>query len=104
MTGNPGKVVLNLEQPGFSIKVARRSRHSRLARLDQRSPPRNPRSRLRERLVVVGILQRDNDGLGGQSMANRILRSALFAAFRLGTRTCERITTVGLDLSDRGHG
>jgi hypothetical protein len=34
---------------------------------------------LLERLVILGILQRDNDGLGGQSMADRILRGALFA-------------------------
>ena len=39
---------------------------------------------LLEGLVVLGMLQRDNDRLGGQSMANRILRGKLPAVSVLG--------------------
>ena len=92
------------------MEVARRSRHSRLA-----SRSTSSRSTavsavvigghgLFEGLVIVGILQRDNDGLGGQSMPDRILRGALFAFIRLGAGASERIAPVGLDLPERSHG
>jgi hypothetical protein len=59
---------------------------------------------LLEGSIIIGIFDRDNDGLGGQSMAHCILRGALFATLRFGTGTAQRIAAVDLDLPDRGHG
>ena len=92
------------------MEVARRNRHSRLARRSTSSRSTAVSASairghgLLERSVVVGILQRDNDGLGGQSMANRILRSALLAKVGLRTGAAQGIAPVGLNLSGRGHG
>jgi hypothetical protein len=49
---------------------------------------------LLEGLIVLGILQRDDDGLGGQSMTDRILRGAPLAKVGLRTGAAQGIAPV----------
>jgi hypothetical protein len=56
-----------------------------------------------ERLVVLRILQRPDDGLGRETVADGIAAGPLLAFF--GDRTCAfaGIAAVGLDLPKGGH-
>jgi hypothetical protein len=60
-------------------------------------------NRLLERLIVRGILERFDDGLSGEPMAQRISGGALFAVFAPRTSAVERGAAIGLDLFNRRH-
>jgi hypothetical protein len=55
-----------------------------------------------ERLVVLRILQRPDDGLGRETVADRIAAGTLLACFGDRTGAFAGIATVGLDLPARG--
>ena len=56
-----------------------------------------------ERLVVFGVLQRPDDGLGRETVADGIAAGALLALLGDRTGAFAGIATVGLDLPEGGH-
>ena len=57
-----------------------------------------------EGLVVLGILQRADHGLGGQAVADGIAAGALLAFLRGRSGTFAGIAAIGLPLAEGGHG
>ena len=56
-----------------------------------------------EGLVILCILERRNDGLGGKAVAQGIAARTLFALWRRWPGAFERVAAVGLDLLERAH-
>ena len=56
-----------------------------------------------ERLVIFGILQRTDHGLGREPVADGIAAGTLLAFFGDRTGAFAGIATVGLDLPEGGH-
>jgi hypothetical protein len=54
-------------------------------------------------LTVFDIFQSDNDSFGSQSVPDRISSRSLFAILGPRAGAPERIASIGLDLSKRGH-
>jgi hypothetical protein len=56
-----------------------------------------------ECVIVFDVFQSDNDGFGSQSVPNRISPRPPFAILGPRAGASERIASIGLDLSKRGH-
>ena len=56
-----------------------------------------------ERLVVLRILQHTDDGLGRETVADRVAAGTLFAFFGDWTGAFAGVVTIGLDLPKGSH-
>src|SRR5580704_4809497 len=54
--------------------------------------------------IVVDVLKSFDHGFGAQPVPDSILPRPAFAFFGIWTGASERVTAVGFDLSERGHG